>query len=190
MARVPVRRSPGVARVLLRLPADLHRALGRAAASAGLSFNEFCVRRLAAPASGDRSGARAAVVNRTHAMFGDRLLGVVALGSWTRGEAAAGSDLDILVVIDSSVALTRDLYRTWDAAPLQAEGRAVDPHFIHLPASGTPGAAWCEAAIDGIVWYDPHGHVASRLAAVRRAIAEGRLVRAFTHGQPYWRGAA
>jgi hypothetical protein len=181
-----------VTRVLLRLPEDLHRSLTQAAAAAGLSFNELCVRRLAAPAQpGDVSSLRALVIDRARTSYGDALQGVVALGSWARGEAAAHSDIDVLIAIDPSVALTRDLYRAWDAAPLEFEGRVIDAHVIHPPATGTPpGAVWCEAAVDGLLWYDRDGRVAAGLADVRRAIAEGRVVRAFSHGQPYWKGAA
>jgi predicted nucleotidyltransferase len=185
-------RSARIARVLLRLPSDLHRSLTRAAADAGLSFNEFCVRRLASPGLPDEvSGPRRQVLERARAVLGDRVQGLVALGSWARDEAAAGSDIDVLVVIAPSVELTRDLYRTWDASPVEVEGRAVDAHFTHLPSSGVaPGSVWCEAAIDGLLWYDRDGRVATRLAEVRRAIANGRVTRAFVHGQPYWKGAA
>jgi hypothetical protein len=177
--------------VLLRLPSDLHRSLARAAADAGLSFNELCVRRLTAPAPEDWAAARALVVGRAHAMFGDRLHGVIALGSWARGDAGRASDIDVLLVVDAAVPLTRSLYRRWDEAPLTFEERVIDPHFTHLPPPGTgPGPAWCEAAVDGLVWYDRGGRVADRLAEVRRAIADGRVMRAFSHGQPYWKGVA
>ena len=97
----------------------------------------------------------------------------------------------MLIVIDSRTPLTRDLYRAWDAAPLRFEGRVIDLHFAHPSAAGTsPTAVWCEAAVDGIVWYDRDGAIAIRLGEVRRAIAEGRVVRGFAHGQPYWKGAA
>ena len=186
------KRTPQVARVLLRLPRDLHRSLVKAAAAVGLSFNEFCVRRLSAPAPpDDASGVRALVINRAHAAVGDRLVGVVALGSWARGDAATGSDIDVLIVLASETLLTRDLYRTWDAVPLEFEGRLVDAHFARLPPPGAPPSAlWCEAAVDGLVWYDRDGRIGHRLADVRRAIASGRVVRAFAHGQPYWKGAA
>jgi hypothetical protein len=177
--------------VLLRLPKDLHRSLVRSAAAAGLSVNELCLRRLAAATPEDSSPARALVVGRAQAVFGDRLHGVVALGSWARAEAAAGSDIDVLVVIDPAVALTRDLYRTWDTVPLAVDAHAIDAHFAHLPAPGAlPTPVWCEAGVDGLVWYDRGGHIAARLADVRRAIADRRVVRAFAHGQPYWKGAA
>ncbi len=181
-----------IARVLLRLPADLHRTLSKAAAAEGLSFNELCVRRLRAPAHpDDTSEVRSLVIDRARAAFGEGLLGVVVLGSWARGDAAAASDIDVLVVIDPGMPLTRALYRTWDQAPLTFDGRAIDAHFVHPSGRGSPATAvWCEAAVDGLVWYDRDGTITSRLAEVRRAIAEGRVVRGFAHGQPYWKGAA
>ncbi len=192
MARTRRTRASTVARVLLRLPAPLHRRLAAEAAARGLSFNEFCILRLRAPAPvGEALAVRTMVVDRARAAFGDRLAGVLLLGSWARGEAAATSDIDVLLVIDPDVPLTRDLYRAWDRAPLTWEGRAVDVHVAHLPAPGAPPTTvWCEAGVDGQLWYDRDGAVARRLADVRRAIADGVVVRAVAHGQPYWKGAA
>ena len=179
------------ARVLLRLPRDLHRSISRTAAAAGLSFNQYCVRRLAAPGEADAASAGSIVCARARSIFGARLAGVAALGSWARGEAGSGSDLDVLIVIDPAVPLTRDLYRKWDATPLVVDGRQVDAHFAHLPpAAAALTAVWCEVAVDGLLWYDRDGDVARRLTRVRREIADGRVVRAFAHGQPYWKGAA
>lgn len=192
MKAVSGRATTGVARVLLRLPPALHRMLAKAAADADLSFNELCVRRLSAPSDAQaQSAVRSLVVTRARAAFGDRLDAVLVLGSWARGEAAATSDIDVLIVIDPKTALTRDLYRRWDQDPMSFDGRAVDAHFAHPSPAGTlPTAVWCEAAVDGLLWYDRDGSVAIRLGEVRRAIAEGRVVRAFAHGQPYWKGAA
>ena len=180
-----------VARVLLRLPVNVHRNLASAATAEGLSFNEFCVRRLRAPVQpGDRSVVRSLVVDRARATVGDHLLGVVLLGSWARGQAAADSDIDVLIIIDPAVPLTRDIYRTWDRVPLSYDGRAIDAHFVHPSVDGTsPTSLWCEAAVDGLVWYDRDEGLTTRLAEVRRAIAEGRVVRGSVHGQPYWKGA-
>lgn len=192
MAASSADRRSRVARVLLRLPADLHSTLVKAASEAGLSFNELCVRRLRAPSDAHGlSAVRSLVVSHARAVFGDRLVGVLVLGSWARGEAAAASDIDVLIVIDSKTALTRDLYRVWDADQLSFEGRAIDAHFTHpSPAGAVPTAVWCEASVDGIVWYDRDGAMTTRLGEVRRAIANGHVVRAFAHGQPYWKGAA
>lgn len=192
MQAISLKGRPKIARVLLRLPGPLHKALVRAAEAQGLSFNEFCVRRLRAPGHPHETSAlRALVLDHAQAVFGERVVGVLALGSWARGEAASGSDIDVLIVIDSSLDLTRELYRAWDRSPLEFEGRAIDAHFIHLPApGGAPTAVWCEAAVDGLVWHDRDGMVERRLAEMRRAIADGRMVRARAHGQPYWKGVA
>lgn len=192
MRAVSTRVASKVARVLLRLPVDLHRTLVKAAAELDLSFNEYCVRRLRAPSDAQGvSAVRSLVVSTAGAAFGFRLLGVLVLGSWARGEAAATSDIDVLIVIDPGTPLTRDLYRAWDRAPISFEGRAIDAHFTHPSAPGSaPTAVWCEAAVDGVVWYDRDGAITIRLGEVRRAIAEGRVVRGVAHGQPYWKGAA
>jgi predicted nucleotidyltransferase len=178
--------------MLLRLPTHLHRELTRSAAARGVSLNEYCVRRLRAPAMPqDTSPLTAMVVARARTVFGTRLAGVLLLGSWARGDAATSSDIDVLIVVDRSVPLTRDLYRVWDREPLTFEGRAIDVHIVHSPSSGAaPTALWCEAAVDGLVWYDRDASVARHLAETRRAIADGRVVRAVVHGQPYWKGAA
>ncbi len=189
------RRKPAaIARVLLRLPASLHRTLASAAADDGLSFNEYCLRRLAepaAPAGGTPSPLRTAIVDAARAIQGERLLGVVMLGSWARGEARAESDIDALLVLDPDVPLTRALYRTWDASAPDVSDRRLDVHFTHPHRPGAlPGAVWCEAAVDGVVWFDRDGRIAAALADVRRAIAHGRVVRAVVHGQPYWKAVA
>ena len=188
------RRRDPVARVLLRLPSSLHQSLARTAKAEGLSFNEYCVRRLAEPEPLDGMATavlRGRIVAAARAAHGDQLVGVVVIGSWARGDAGAGSDIDVLLVLDPSVPLTRELYRAWDASAPTVEGPEVDVHFTHPYVPGTlPGAVWCEAAVDGVVWFDRDGRVASALADVRRAIAHGRVVRAVVHGQPYWKEVA
>jgi hypothetical protein len=175
---------------LLRLPRDLHNALTRAAAEHGESFNQWCVRRLRAPTV-DEPALRSVLLDRAHTVAGSSFAGIVVLGSWARGEAAVGSDIDALIVIDPDLSLTRELYRTWDTVPVTCDGRAIDAHFVHPSGRGTPPTAlWCEAAVDGLVWYDRDGTIAARLAEIRRAMAEGRVVRAVAHGQPYWKGPA
>jgi hypothetical protein len=176
-------------RFLLRLPEHVHARLQAEARRLGLSLNEYCSRRLSVPGPAllVEDGARGAVA-RCFDLFASNLVGVVAYGSFVRGDAAGTSDVDLLVVADRAVQLTRNLYREWDAAPVAWSGRTVDPHFIHLPgdAPGTPGA-WSEAAIDGVVLFERDGAVTRHLAAVRGDISAGRIVRRFVHGQPYWR---
>ncbi|MCY3846476.1 MAG: toxin-antitoxin system HicB family antitoxin [Acidobacteria bacterium] len=177
-------------RFLLRLPPPVHAMLEAAAHDAGLSLNEYCVRRLAAGGSGAVvDDAAAEVVTRAATVAGSALIAVVLHGSLAREEATAASDADILVVVEPRVALRRGLYRTWDAHPLRWRDRRVDAHFVHPPGNDAPSGLWAEAALDGVVLFERGRQVSTHLARVRRAMADGRLVRRVVHGQPYWTAA-
>ena len=175
-------------RFLLRMPPSLHTALDGAARAAGLSLNEYCIRRLAS--AGTCHDDAAALLTRASTVAGKALNAIVLHGSWVRGEATAASDVDALIVVDQSAQLGRELYRLWDAEPVTWQGRPVDPHFVHLAASETFSGLWAEVAVDGQVLFDRYGSLHKHLIRVRHAIAEGRLVRRVAHGQPYWAEAA
>lgn len=189
MAHRPSRQASG--RFLLRLPPPLHRALQAAAEHDNVSLNEYCVRRLAVGGSGLSGHASApGLVLRAAELLEDALVAVVLYGSLARGESAPHSDADVLVVVGRSVPLERSLYRRWDERPIAWEGRPVDPHFVHLPDSGTGSGLWGEVAIDGIVLFERGVELSTCLTRVRQAIADGRIVRRVVHGQPYWMDAA
>ncbi|MBI1737248.1 MAG: nucleotidyltransferase domain-containing protein [Candidatus Rokubacteria bacterium] len=175
-------------RFLVRIDAGLHELLKEAARDAGISLNEYCVRALAAHGAGLVAHADAAqAISKAASLFGADLIGIVAYGSWARGELAEGSDVDLLLVLEARVELTRDLYRRWDASAVQWSGRPVDAHFAHLPQPGVPPSGmWAEVAIDGIVIFERGLRLSEHLVRVRRDIAAGRLVRRVVHGQPYW----
>ncbi len=178
-------------RFVLRLRPGLHEVLHGAARRAGLSLNEYCVRKLAAPSPPPEDPGALAAVEAAGRVAGERLLGVVAFGSWARGQAGPDSDVDLLVVLEEGLPVTRELYRRWDLEPLEWNGHAVEPHFVHLPPVGRPGlGVWAEAAIDGLVLFERGFQVSRRLAAVRSEIAGGRIRRRTVHGQPYWVEAA
>lgn len=182
-------KKPSSGRILLRIPPGLHAGLKLAAAAAGLSMNDYCTRKLAGP-SGDLGGVSDAVL-RAATIFGPNLLGVVAFGSWARDELRIDSDIDLLVVLDDSVLIRRDLYRVWDLEPIEWEGRPVEPHFVHLPSpESTAAGLWAEVALDGLVLFSRDPALPARLSRVRRDIADGRIVRRVVHGQPYWVEAA
>lgn len=179
-------------RFVLRISPGLHAALRQAAAAAGISLNDYCLHKLAAPL-GSLAGLEdaAALVEHAAAAVAGRLQGLVAFGSWARGEAVAGSDLDLLVVVPDEVALRRRLYRQWGEAEVAVGGLRVEPHFVHLPAPGVVvTGVWAEAALDGIVLFEQGLAVSRRLGRVRRDVAEGRIVRRVVHGQPYWAAVA
>jgi predicted nucleotidyltransferase len=175
-------------RFVLRIDPGLHGALREAARASGVSLNEYCARRLATP-SGRLEGwdLSSEAVLRAAQVVGEGLLGVVAFGSWTRAELHDASDIDLLVVVEDDVELSRDLYLEWDEAPIRWHGHRVEPHFVHLPDSAkTLVGLWAEVGIDGIILFTRDLRLPSVLARVRRDIAAGRAVRRVVHGQPYW----
>lgn len=175
-------------RFLLRIDPGLHAKLQRCARAAGLSLNEYCRRSLTAPvASPGLVRPAVDVVQRAAALLGERLVGVLLHGSYARGDAHTSSDVDVLIAVDRSEPLTRDLYRRWDENPVTFEGRAIDPHFAHLPdvperASGL----WAELALDGIVLFERNFELSRALVHIRRGVAANGLLRRVVHGQPYW----
>ncbi|MEX2541477.1 MAG: toxin-antitoxin system HicB family antitoxin [Trueperaceae bacterium] len=173
-------------RFMLRIAPSLHASLRKAAQQAGLSLNDLCARRLAAPIT-DAGGPGAAIAARAAGQFGDSLCGVIAHGSWARDELASDSDVDVLIVVDDEVRITRDLYRAWDDRTLTWHSRDVDVHFAHSPGSGEqPGGIWLEVAIDGVVLFDRDLRLSRTLAEIRSLVAAGRIARHRAHGQSYW----
>jgi predicted nucleotidyltransferase len=173
-------------RFVLRLPPGLHEALRLAARNAGLSLNEYCVRRLASSPS-SLAATAADAVTKALALGGGRVVGLAVFGSWARRELRPESDVDLLVVLPSEVEITRRLYQDWDSAPVRWGSNPVEPHFVHLPAphEGISGL-WAEVAMDGIVLFERDLELSRHLVAVRHRILEGGWVRRVAHGQPYW----
>lgn len=177
-------------RFLLRVDPWLHAALRTAAVEAELSLNEYCRRKLMAPGL-QVTGPATDVVDSATAVVGGALIGVVAFGSWARAELTARSDVDVLVLVGAEVALRRELYRAWDAKPVFWGSHPVEPHFVHVPdPAARISGLWAEVAVDGVVLFERGFEVSRLLAAVRRRIADGVLVRRRIHGQPYWVEAA
>lgn len=182
-------RRPASGRFVLRVEPELHRRLRRRADEDGVSLNAYCAARLAVPTPElDPPGADFLALAAD--ALGDDLQAVIVHGSWARGEAWAGSDLDVLLVLGEGAEPTRDRYRRLDdAGPWR--GHAIEPHVVAAPdPDATPSGLWCEVALDGIVVHDRNHRTARYLASVRRRIAEGRLVRRTSHGHPYWTEAA
>ena len=174
-------------RFVLRIDPGLHGALREAARAAGASLNEYCARRLASPGVWPDEEA-SAVLERAASILGESLVGVVAFGSWVRGEHDATSDFDVLLIAADDMPVSRDLYRRWDDDPkLSWQGLEVQPHFAHLPPEGgVPSGLWGEIATDGVILFERGFEVSRRLAEVRRRIADGDIVRRSAQGQPYW----
>jgi predicted nucleotidyltransferase len=177
-------------RFVLRIEPALHALLRAAAEGANLSLNEYCRRKLMAPGF-QACGPATEVVSAAIAVVGEALVGVVAFGSWARDELTASSDVDVLLIVSPDVAIRRALYSDWDGNPVSWGAHRVEPHFVHVvdPETRISGL-WAEVAVDGVVLFERGLEVSRLLAALRRRIAEGEVVRRRIHGQPYWVEAA
>lgn len=186
--RSAVRESPAQAsgRFLLRLDPSLHANLQQAAKQAGLSLNEYCCRALAQPLDAGELQPSAKLVQRALCIHGADLVGVVVFGSWARGEAGPSSDVDVLIVLEPTHALTRSVYLAWDERVMTWGAHTVEPHVVQLAEHSVAGSVWAEVAIDGLVLFERDLRVSRQLALIRLDIAEGKLVRRSLHGQPYW----
>jgi hypothetical protein len=174
-------------RFLLRTGPELHQALRDGARAARVSLNDYCLARLAGSDVTATGPAAAAVVDWGRRAFAEWLVGIAVYGSWARGEATGESDVDVLIVLDRSQPLRRDIYRRCDTADLIWDAHPVQIQVVQLPQTGEIGGGlWPEIALDGIVLVDRDFQLSRYLVAVRRAIVEGRLVRRTAHGQPYW----
>ena len=173
-------------RFLLRVPPALHAELRAAAQRAGVSLNEYCARKLSAPETSlPREGIEA--VRHALTAYGPDLIAVVVFGSWARGTPRSSSDVDLLVVLESHVAIGRKAYRAWDEIPLRWGERRVELHLVHLPAAQSRvSGLWADVAVDGAVLFERGLRISRRLGEIREQLAEGRMTRRRVHGQPYW----
>ncbi len=186
------------ATLILRIPSSLHRQLKQDAHAADISLNRYCLSllgRRASHSSGEPppvsltlSAGRSSLQDLSAGAFetwGSSVEGLVLFGSFARGRQTANSDVDLLVVLNSSVTLDRDVYSRW--RPRKFEGHEVAPLFVQIPAEGTRvGGLWFEVALDGIVLFDRNLHLSRFLSHVRGLISGGRVRRMVTHGHPYW----
>lgn len=173
-------------RFVLRIDPALHASLREEARETGVSLNELCAGRLALPSTPLPTGILEAV-RRAVDLLGNGVQGVVAFGSWARHEMADGSDIDLLIVLGSEIRIDRSLYRAWDRSPLEWNGHSVEPHFVHLPATGgRVTGLWAEVALDGILLFVRNLSLPRRLAEIRRRIASGNLIRRWKGTHPYW----
>jgi len=176
-------------RFLLRIPTDLHDRLRRDAARRDLSLNALCTEILqgatrTGAAGGTSRGADPSWVQTARAVFGDELKGIVLFGSLARGEERQDSDVDLLIVLEDRVPITRSLYGRWDSA--EPGDSAVNPRLVHLPEHNSmPGSLWVEVAMDGVIVLDPVGEISRALSRIRRAAA-GTLEPRVAHDQRYW----
>ena len=165
----------------MRLPPPLHAALKRRAREEGVSLNGLCLAALkgfAGMGAQESSVGTRVPLDGIKSLLGASLSGVVLFGS---------ADIDLLIVVNTELPLTRSLYERWDREVDPPGASRISPHFVHLPGSAErAGSLWYEAAVEGIVLLDPEGVVSRFLRTLRRSMAEGTLLRKSAYGHPYW----
>lgn len=176
-------------RFVLRLPPALHARLADTARERGISLNEHCLRSLAR-AEAVSGGPLADAVAHALEQLGCHVAGMAVFGSFARGEAGPGSDVDLLVALEPGVPITRSLYAPWDEVDLRVDGHEVAPHFVALAVERDPiSGFWAEVALDGSVVWDPDLILTRELVRIRRAIMSGVLVRRSAGGRTWWTAA-
>ena len=165
---------------VLRIPSELHEKLKKEAAISGQSLNSVVVEKIEkATHIRPLRPWLAKIINTWNP------LAVVLFGSTVRGEAVESSDVDLLIVMDSGVKLQRELYRNWDN--LLRDEPSLSPQFVHLPRElDEAGSLWLEAALDGEILFCRDAKVRTAIFDLKTRIAEGRFVRRWTYGSPYW----
>lgn len=185
--------SSHTSKLLIRLPAWLHRELKARAAAHRKTLNEFCLEGLRSSLSSSAwavsPGAEEAAIVLNSSLAA-RLEAIILFGSRAREDAWQGSDTDLLLCLPRGAQLNRGIYQEWDALAGQSGGRvasSTSPHFAVLPDSvDQAGGLWFEVAIDGIVLWDRRLEVSRFLSRLRRYLLAGNAVRKTTYGIPYW----
>jgi predicted nucleotidyltransferase len=189
-------------RFLLRVKPSTHGHLAQEAKRRGISLNRLCAEALQRglethPTESSHFDFLSPVVSLLRAHFGKNLVAVLVFGSRVTGKATATSDLDLLVVLEDGVPLTRSLYSWWDES-VDSLGRAseridlpanplVNPQFVHLPENPEEaGGLWLEVATASEVLWEGRGRITKALDGLRNLIAQDRFRRYWSNGIPYW----
>jgi predicted nucleotidyltransferase len=193
---------PALAALILRIPSSLHQQLKQEARCADISLNKHCLALLSGRTTGSavrRSAISLSLASSTSSqtdilkdlsarvleILGSAVEGLVLFGSFARGQETASSDIDLLVVLNDSISLDRDVYSRWRFGKFC--GREVAPLFVQIPAEGEKiGGLWFEVALDGVVLFDSDLRLTRFLSRVRNLVASGQVRRMVTHGHPYW----
>lgn len=168
---------------LLRLPLNLYERLKSDANKRELSVNSYSKQILMCGAPFPEIFI--SIQSLLLSLFPEDIVGILIFGSFARGEAFDSSDIDVLLIINSSIPIERDLYEKVDR--LKLGGREISVTIVHLPKEVSDvGSLWLEVALDGIVIYDPDIKVSQFLMLVKQYILKGSVQRRISYGVPYW----
>jgi predicted nucleotidyltransferase len=178
---------------VLRVSTELHKAMRKKAYNQGVSLNQFCVQALES-SMGKRTEEAILfpdLVKEVRKVWGEALLGILVFGSYVRGQMTQSSDIDILIVLKESYAVTRADYRKWDETIDKklryVDGHEISPQFASLPKNVMQaGSLWYQVALEGEVIWKKDSQFLFFLRKVRKAMSEGQIRYSVLHGHPYW----
>lgn len=169
---------------MLRVPPALHKKISKEASAEGQSLNSFLLNKIEKT---DGGAKYVGVVDQLKTQFQENLLAVLVFGSSVRGEAKATSDIDVLIVLDSSVTISRSIYSDWDNQILPKISDKYSPQFVHLPVQAeAAGSLWLEVALEGEFVFEKAPEVRRFVFLLKTLIAAGEFMRKLSHGHPYW----
>ncbi len=183
---------------VLRVPEEMHMQLNKLANDTLRSLNATCIdlieRQLKFDSKVNEAETPFTSIVINH--YKETMLGLIVFGSYTREETTKSSDIDVLVVLDDKVNITRSLYKDWEVN-LESKVRdlftmEVSPHFANLSSNNklynniNPGSLWLEIAFEGKILWEKKDVVSKMIRKIRLLIAEGIYQRRISHGHPYW----
>lgn len=166
---------------VLRLPTKLHAEFQKEAREKNTSLNNLILEKLG------HLPLKQKQFHIVEKVFRGKLLGIIQFGSTVRGEARKDSDIDLLLVLSSSVPIDRSLYALWDAQVAPHLKAPYSPQFVHLPSDwNMVSGLWLEVGLEGEVKLDHRQEVRTALNRIKSLIAEGKYERRVSHGHSYW----
>ena len=138
------------------------------------------------------------ILSALDASLGERLVSVALFGSFARGTARAGSDLDVLVVVDrylsmeeetavamaTRAACTELLVSQWRSSPTHATPQL---QFVSREAADQGSSFLLDLAREAILVYDRGDFLRGALTRLsRRAVALGVRRRTLPGGRWFW----
>lgn len=176
--------------IFLRVNKELSRKLKTQAARLETSINEYCISLLKQSVElkiQNTNNDIKHVVDHALSVFDKSLEAVVLFGSYSRGDNTEESDIDILVVLNKSIKITRDIYNKWSALSNKISEK-FSVHFVNLPDHlDSLSGLWCEVSLEGMVLYDTNLRTSKFLLKLREQILIGEYTYSYSHGQRYWK---
>lgn len=175
---------------VVRMPSDMHRRIRKLAQNRRMSLNDLCIKAIDQYINSmgihvdEQLGSVSSLIGDIRFGHEQNILAIVLFGSGARNEMTEMSDVDLLIVLDTSIAISRELYVHWQN---ENSNDAVSPHFVHTPKSvADAGSLWYEVALDGIILFQRDLSVSRFLNEIRHAVADRTIVRRIAYGHAYW----